>query len=406
MKRVLPVLTCVGVCAWTCVWMLVLPARSGLAELAPEPNPNVVVLQEDYPRDWIFVHDTNFMNLIDGKVVVVDVASPNRNYKGAIGAAQFASFVQSTVRPEFYVAETFYARNTRGERTDVITIYDPASLKPTGEILLPGNKRGQVVTQKGTFRLIDDDRLGLVFNFTPAASVTVVDMVKRKVLNEIPIPGCSLIYPAGRLAFSSLCGNGTLATFTIDERGRLQDQVRSEPFFDIDDDPLFMKAAFIDGIAYFPSFKGKVQPVDLSTETPVILEPWSLLPEKKKGFARRLNPKNWGGKKDWRPGGWQVISGRPDGRIYVLMNPRSYDGSHKDGGAEVWVYDVKARTRIQRIKLKHWGVSIEVTRGDIPYLVVTNADMLLDVYDADSGELVRTIGGGVAETPLVLHAVQ
>ena len=125
------------------------------AELPVDPIPNVLSLDPDYPDTWIYAHDTNFFSLLDGQVVLLDVAAENRHYKGAIPAGQFASFLESTRRPELYVAETFYSRRTRGERTDTITIHDKATLDVIDEIVLPGGKRGQMVTHKHTLRFLD-----------------------------------------------------------------------------------------------------------------------------------------------------------------------------------------------------------------------------------------------------------
>jgi len=361
--------------------------------LAAEPIPHVEVLPKSYPEDWVFAHDTNFFSLLDGKVVILDVASENRHYKGMLGAGQFASFLPSSTRPELYVAETFYSRRLRGERTDAITIYDKETLNVVGEIVLPGAKRGQMVTQKNSFQFTDGERLGLVFNFTPAASVTVVDFEKRAVLNEIQIPGCSLVYPTGKVGFSTFCGDGTMVTFDLDKEGKVQKRHATEPFNDISNDPLFMKTAVIDGINYFVSFKGRVQPVNLKGAKAKVKGGWSLIPEEQAD-------------ENWRPAGWYVLSADGHGNLYVLMQKDGAEGSHKDGGSEVWVYDVDDKRRVRRIQLQTWGVTIEATKGDTAYLAVVNADMAIDVYDARSGELIRTIGGRAAETPFVLHAVE
>ena len=64
------------------------------------------------------------------------------------------------------------------------------------------------------------------------------------------------------------------------------------------------------------------------------------------------------------------------------MHADGENGTHKGGGSEVWVYDASAKERINRIVLKEWGITIEVTQGDDPYLVVINGDMEMDVYAA------------------------
>ena len=135
-----------------------------------------------------------------------------------------------------------------------------------------------------------------------------------------------------------------------------------------------------------------VQPVDMTAASPEIAPGWSLLQEQDK-------------MQNWRPGGWQIATAHASShRLFVLMHPDGTDGSHKGGGSEVWVYDVESRQRLNRITLKEWGVSIEVTQGEQPYLVVTNGNMELDVYAADSGGWLRLIGGRAFEMPMIIHA--
>ncbi len=362
------------------------------AELPTEPMPHVESLSADYPQSLIFVHDANFDALIAARVVLVDVASDTRNYKGALDASQFASFTESGEREELYVAETFYSRGTRGERTDVLTIYDKENLAPIDEISLPGGKRGQVVVNRYSIQLVDQDRFMFLFNFTPAASVLMLDMVNRTILSETSIPGCALIYPTGKRGFSSLCSNGSMYSAQFDAKGQLIHQERIDPFFNVDNDPLFDKPVFIGHTAYFPSFHGMMQAIDLSDKTPRPGKPWSLLSEAEQ-------------QENWRPGGWQVASVSEEGMIYVLMHPGGANGSHKDGGSEIWTFNPKTQKRINRLKLKNWGVSIELTSGDTPYIVVTNADMQLDIYAAKTAKWIKMIGG-TAAMPLNLHALR
>jgi methylamine dehydrogenase heavy chain len=133
--------------------------------------------------------------------------------------------------------------------------------------------------------------------------------------------------------------------------------------------------------------------VDLSGDEPKVLPRWSLLDD----ADRR------GG---WRPGGWQIATAHPGGRLYVLMHPDGRNGSHKSGGSEVWVFDVAAGRRLARHVLKNWGISIEVTQGTESYLVVTNGSFQIDVYGAADGRWLRMFGDHAVSMPMVLHAVQ
>lgn len=360
--------------------------------LPEEPIPSVATLPEKYPSSWVLVHDLHFNSLLDGRAAVVDVAAETRHLKGQIPVAQFGSITASSTRPEIYVGETYFSRGTRGERTDVLTIWDTASLAPKGEIVLPGGKRGQFVTLRNTLQLTNDEKWALLFNFTPGASVSVIDLDGRKVLNEVPLPGCSLAYPTGKRGFTSLCADGTMTSIILDDAGNAAKTVSSKPFNDIDHDPMFMTPAMVGKTAWFVTFKGNIRGIDLSGDVARHLGVFSIA-------------KPAGGSPEWRPGGWQVISSDAAGRLYVLMNPNGKEGSHKDGGTEVWVIDPAKKALVQRVALQHHSVSVEVTQQEKPLLVASRADGMLDVYDATSGGFVRQIGG-TAHDPMTMTAVR
>ncbi|MFC7047641.1 amine dehydrogenase large subunit [Emcibacter nanhaiensis] len=377
----------IGALCAACVWPAV-----GQAELEIEEIPNVATLPSDYPSDWIFVADGNFNAMIDGKIVLMDIGSENRHYKGSFGAAMFGAFLQSKDGKELYSAQTFYSRGTYGERTDVLTIYDKENLAPVDEVILP-NGRGQFMPQKGTLQQTGNGKFVLAFNFTPAASVYVIDIAARKIVNEIPIPGCSLVYPTGKQGFATMCGNGTFMSLALGDDGQISEKEVTESFNDIDNNAMFMKMGQIDGVAYFPTLKGDVMPIDLNGKTARKLPSWSLIPEEDKA-------------QNWRPGGWYLVADDKQGHLYVLVHEGGVEGSHKNGGSEVWVYDVKKKKRIDRIKLKTWGVSIEVTNTKKPLLAVVNAEFTLDVYDAGSGKHIRNIAVNDTATPFIMYAVE
>ncbi len=375
-------------------WTLLLP-WSGLAvaELQPETIGKIEKLPVPYPPHWIIAHDAAFFHMLEGKMIVLDALAKTlpEQYKGMFNSSNIGAFAQATVRPEMYVAEVFYSRGSRGTRTDVLTIYDKETLGPIGEIELP-DKRALILPEKYAMQLIDQERLLLVFNFTPATSVSVVDIVARKLVGEIDISGCALVYPSGG-GFSSLCSDGSMLSVQLDSSGQETGRQRSEPFFDVNDAPLFEKPAIIGGIAYFPSFQGEMHPVDLRAAKVKPLASWSLVSEEERGQG-------------WRPGGWQIIGADVNRQVYILMHPEGYDGSHKDGGPEVWVYDVEQKRRLRRIPLKQHGISIALNRQEDPLLLVTNADMNIDVYRASSGEHVNSLTGFGQETPFVVYAPQ
>ncbi len=364
-------------------------AQPVLAEIQPEPLGVVETLPETYPAHWIIVQDGSFFHMSDGKFMVIDADSdePATRFKGMFNGSFIPQFYQAKSKPEMYVAETFHSRGNRGERTDVLTIYDKRTLAPIDEVIIPP-KRASQMPLLYSLQLVDDESLALVYNFTPATSVSVIDLSAREFVGEIPIPGCALVYPMGGRAFSSLCSDGTMLTVLLDDNGAQASSSRTEAFFDVEADPVMEKAAIIDGIGYFPTFMGNVVPIDLKGTTPSVGARWSLVGGEAGG---------------WRPGGLQLTGSDARGHLYVLMHPEGYDGSHKDPGVEVWVFDPDGRRRLRRIELELPAITIGLTRDDEPLLLATNINLEIDVYDANSGAHLRTIGGFGQETPFLLH---
>lgn len=382
------------------------------AELPVEPTPTIRSLPSDYPDSFVFLVDGNFWGIESGKVVVTDVGAETEHHRGAVGLSQFGYFAAAKTRPELYVVETFYARGHRGERTDVISIYDKASLNQIGEIVLPGGKRAQTLTEKGAFQLSADERFGYVFNFTPASSVTIVDLVKRKIVGDVDIPGCVHAFALKAGGFASLCGNGGVVSTKLDANGKATGQTMSEPFQDIDKAPMFTRPAIVDGVAYFPTYDGRIQPIDFNGDEAVIGEAWPIVANdaaaapKKKSWRDRIpgfGKQDHSGDKRL-PSGWQLMTSDDAGHLYVLMRRTETIDDHDTGGDEVFVIDPKSRNIVNKIRLRGESQLIEVTGGADPYLVALNLDMSLDVLKASNGEFVRRIGGQIVMSPFAIVA--
>jgi len=375
---------------------LAAPARAADSSAFPKPLaeeslPSVAKLPATWPQSWVTVHDFHFNAIVDGRVAVVDTADAVQPLKGLVRASQFANLLIAKERGELYTAETFYPRLTRGERTDAITIWDMATLQPKGEIVLPGGKRQQSVTYPHLFQFTNGGTWALVANFTPAQSVTVVDLVGRKVLGEIDLPGCSQIYPTGERGFTSLCADGSLFSVALDANGAAASSKSVPNVQDIDKQALFSTPAMVGKTAWFVSFHGLIQGFDLSgTVAKPLPGPFSV------GTAD-------GGMPEWRPGGWQVINADAAGKLYVLMSPYGKEGSHKDGGSEVWVVDPAKKARTMRIPLKGQTLAIALTRESTPHLVAAQASGEIDIYDAATGAFVRTLGATVAANPILIQ---
>lgn len=368
---------------------LLMLASVAHAQLPKDAIPAVEMLPQQYPDTWIYAHDAAFYSLIAGKVIIVDVAADTREYKGAIGAAQFATFNESAIRGELYVSETFYSRGTRGERSDVVSVYAKDSLAKIAEIPLPAGKRAMMVTKRFASRLIDDDRFLVIFNFNPASSATVVDLEKREVVTTVEVPGCSLIYPTGERGFTSLCGDGSTLTIHLDEDGEERTRFAGEAFFTSHQEPVFDYPAIVDGIAYFVGYAGSVYPLDLRGEVPEALDSWSLV-----DAADR--------KAGWAPSGWQVIASDGGDRLFVIMRSDSFDGSHKSGGESVWVASRSQQKLLAKITPENAALSLAYVASGTPLLAVTNNAMQLEVYSPE-GEFLRTISLGDTAMPFALH---
>src|SRR5450631_3935818 len=292
----------------------------------------VETLPAKYPTSWAF------LNYAGDRIELRNVGSDTREVKGQLQAHDSATLLISDKRPEIYVADTVWSRGVRGTRTDFITIYDAQTLNVADEIVLPGGKRGLMTAMEGMFAFTDDQRLALVFDFTPASSVTVVDLVKRRVLGDIDIPGCSLVYPSGVRGFSTLCSSGTLLSVRLDEKGAVAGRSESKAFNPLDTDPLFTSSATLGGVRYFPSLHGRIQPIDMKGGEVNVLPDWPLVTTADASGS-------------WRPSGWQLIAGDDRKLLYVLMQADAHEGTHKDPANEVWIYNAATKTRVKRMRM-------------------------------------------------------
>jgi len=358
-----------------------------------EPTGVIQTLPANYLPSWFLVHDAGFFHMGDGKVYVIDTAADTlaTQVKGTFNVSLIGNIAQSPKRGEIYATETFHSRGSRGDRMDVLTIFDTRTLAPKGEVILPTGKRFMGMPERYALLTMDNDRWLGVANFSPATSVSLVDLDTRKIIGEVPTPGCVLVYPTGKRGFSSLCADGRFLSTELAADGSVAKQTRTDVFFNSDTSPIFERPAVIGNTAYFPSVAGLVFPVDISGPVAKVGEPWNLVPE-----AERAGK--------WAPSGIGLIDKDDQGRFYIIMHPDAKDGSYQGGGPEVWVYDPAAKKRVQRIKLKSWGLSLAVSRGENPVLMVVNpADMSLEMYNTGNGEFIRTISGFGQETPLMVH---
>ena len=69
------------------------------------------------------------------------------------------------------------------------------------------------------------------------------------------------------------------------------------------------------------------------------------------------------------------------------------------------MFDPATGERLSRFALQGTGLSIEVTREASPRLIVARVDSVVEVYDAQTGALIHSLGNTVAFNPLTLSVV-
>jgi len=352
--------------------------------LAPEVS-DVAALPAPSPHRFIAVGRSG-STIFDGD---------SGKIQGSIPSGYIANVAIAPDNSRFYVAETYWTHGARGTRDDLVTIYDGTTLNLIKEIALPGRA---LVGKMQNFDLNAAGTRAYVYQLSPAAAVTWVDLKKQKVGGTVEIPGCALVFPWGDTGFSSLCGDGSLASVVVPESGK-PTVTHTKHFFDANADPIF-DAGFVDratGTAIFISYTGLIYQAKLGSDT-VIDKPWSIdvaagYPEAGTGVQELA----------WRPGGSQLAAyHKATGKLYVLMHPGNY-WTHKQGGTEVWVLDTKTHALVSRFPLRASPTSgrgddavpfyanLAVSQDDKPllYLVgTTGGDVVLD---ATSGAEVRKI---------------
>jgi methylamine dehydrogenase heavy chain len=227
----------------------------------------------------------------------------------------------------------------------------------------------------------------LIYNFTPAQSVSVVDMKSQTFVREVETPGCALVYPTGPRTFFSICGDGAFSLAQIDASGNVT-LTRSAPLFSPAKDPITEKGVRVGKTWYFVSYEGQIHAVNAAASDASVEAPWWLTTE-----AER--------KQGWRPGGVQQMAVDSHSHLYAIMH-RGGPETHKDPGKDVWVYDIATHKRVKQITLSNLASSIQLTTDDSPLLFSIFIDRPgLDIYDPADGRLLRSVDQ-VGTTPTLL----
>lgn len=281
----------------------------------------------------VYVGDVAIAHIVDGRLRVFDARAGK--LLGMLATGYAGNFVVNAKAGEIYNATTYLSRLGRGERTDVLEVWDAETLALKHEIVLPP-KRAQTLNYRGMVNSTANGRFVLVMNATPATSVTVVDLAERKVAGEIATPGCWGTLPAAShpARFSMLCGDGKVATVTLDDKGASAERQVSEQVFDADKDAWFQTAEQLGDKYWFMSFKGVLHELDVSGATAALKSSKDLI-----GPAQK--------KLGWRPGGYQAFAVHPSGRWAVAaMHDKGREGSHKTPAKQLWVWDLQSGRRI------------------------------------------------------------
>jgi methylamine dehydrogenase heavy chain len=364
----------------------VLGAGAAQAEPPPPLPPEHLTLTTLPPAGphRVYVLDEAFDNEIDARVHLFDGNTYQR--LGQIDAGFTPAFALSPDGRTTAVSTTYFARGSRGKRTDVVEFTDNASLAVKHEVVLPA-KRAMTLPSYFNVAYSADAHFLYVAYVTPAASFGVLDPAGDAVLAEIDTAGCVLVIPHGPNRVSSLCESGQLLTVTLGADGHETGRSLSKSFFDADKDPVFVQGIPDEGGYAFLSFLGKVHEVDLTGAEPTFREPWPLTSAAEASAG-------------WRPGGTQVGAiHRKLRRLYVPMH-RGSEGTHKEGGTEIWVFDTTTRQRLARWPLGALAPAgtVQVSQDEAPVLFAGSGDHDMAVLDALTGK-VRHLEKHLGQTP-------
>lgn len=334
------------------------PARAARAASAARAVPAPLAIEslttatlEGAPAERVYVADVAISHISDGRIRVFGAA--DGRLLGMIPSAYAGNFTLSAGRDELYLATTHLSRTYRGERADVLEVWDTRTLGFKHEVLLPP-RRAQALPYRHLVRVTGNGRFALVQNATPATSITVVDLAGRKVASEVSTPGCWGALPAAThgARFSMLCGDGTVATVTLDEAGTAADRQSSAKLFDPDADAWFHHAEQSGDRYWFLSFKGVLTELDLGGPKAELKQTRPLVSA---ADARS----------GWRPGGYQAFTVDAQGRwLVAAMHRKGAEGTHKNPAEKLWVVDLRSG---QRRAMLPGGMAIAVNfsgRGD------------------------------------------
>ena len=344
------------------------PLLAQTAEIEPE---TLTVEERISEGNHIYVMDMG----ISGPSAIAVLNADDLSMEGNMGSGTFSQMLMSPGAESLFTGSVYMKRFTRGPIEAVIEEFDPTTLSVKREIVV-SDKMAQTLTQRGALNRSADGNYLIVQNATPATSVNIVDLAAGKDLVEVPTPGCWTAYPALEgLAFTTICGDGTMVKYTVSADGTASAPGRSEPMFDADSSPIFGNAVRADGLLVYVSYAGKLLMVDDSGEVPVL--------SRTVDFAVD----------DWAPGGYNLMAYHaPSKTLFVMMHSGVSDGSHKAPAEEIWAIDLASDKVVGRSPANGES-NIAVSAGETPQLVGVDHLGGVHVYDVTLGETVSLTPG-------------
>ena len=297
--------------------------------------------------------------------------------QGLLSLSDYTPALQPNLaRHEFYAVESFYSRGDRGERSDMLSIFDMSTLTAKAEVTIPQKSESSMYRRH--IGLLGDNRHVAILNMTPGQSVSIVDVENREFVGEIATPGCSTIMPVERSSFLLICGDGTLQLIRLGADGKEANRSRSDVFFSVNDDPIGDTPVATQSGWLFQSYGGVIYEASVDGDRVNIAATWSL-----------LDPSDVAG-------GWRIGSDEPMAHshehdlLYTLMHVGTLD-ERDNPATEVWVFDRQQQQRLARLQLETPVHNVMVTQEAVPKLLLLDENAAVSVYDGLQLKKLRKI---------------
>lgn len=331
--------------------LMILYAASAVAEFVPE-TAFEEILPDNNGQQWFWAYGSRIPSNNDGQAYLFDESGKRLGQLST--GFWFNSLANVKSRNEIVTVESYFSRGSRGERTDLVAIHDARTLRVKSEIAIPP-KRMNGVKNNGLLRLTEDERFALIINYTPAQSISIVDLEKGVFVEEVETPGCSVIYGAGNRDFYSICGNGSFLQIKLDDDGKVVARKRSERLFDAVNDFVSIAASRISDTWYFVSRQYNVYAIKMAGDTIELVDTWSLVSDAEREDQWTIAAMD------------HTTTHAATNRLYVMMR-QGEAHQFEEASNHVWVYDVATGEKLDEIELAEPAVAMKVSQGQEPKL--------------------------------------